>query len=45
MTEEELHKTELTWKAILNQVGKDRWKDNPPSRFRVPRERVDYEPR
>ena len=47
MTEEELNKTELSWKTVLNQVGRDRWKDNPPSRFRIrePRERIDYEPR
>ena len=47
MTEEELHRTELSWKTVLNQVGRDRWKDNPPSRFRVREynERIDYEPR
>ena len=35
MTEEELHKTELSWATILKQVGRERWKDNPKTRFTI----------
>ena len=42
LTEEEL-KSDITWDKVLSQLDRTRWKDNPPSRFRIREERIDNE--